>query len=79
MGGMDETVFDRHRCLDPHCGRLFAVVYRRSLEDVPIRMAVACPHCRTWGVVMLPTTTASREADAAWVVALGQQQSALAS
>jgi hypothetical protein len=75
---MNETAFDRHRCPDPHCGRPFAVIYRRSFHDIPVRMAIACPHCRAWGVVMLPTGTA-RESDGAWVLPLAHQQSAFAS
>jgi hypothetical protein len=74
---MDDTAFDRHRCHDPHCGRSFAVIYRRSICDIPIRMAVACPHCRSWGVVMVPTGAGS-QSDGAWVLPLGCQQSAFA-
>jgi hypothetical protein len=36
---------DRHRCSSPRCRRHFAVVYRCSSLDMPIQLALACPHC----------------------------------
>lgn len=67
---MQEADFDRHRCKAPRCGRPFAVVCRRSLYDMPIAMAVACPHCQRWGVVMVPTGAVT-EGDGAYVLPLG--------
>jgi hypothetical protein len=31
------------------------MLYRRSWHDVPIPLAVACPRCGRWDVVMVPT------------------------
>jgi hypothetical protein len=45
------------------------VVYRRSSHDVPIPMAVACPRCGSWDVMMVPTG-AVREAEGTWVLPL---------
>jgi hypothetical protein len=73
---MDATTLDRHRCHARHCGRPFAVVYRRSWHDVPIPMAVACPHCARWEVVMVPTG-AVRESDGAYVLPLDYGVAAL--
>jgi hypothetical protein len=75
---MEATAFERHRCRHPRCRRPFAVIYRRSLQDVPIPMAVACPHCRRWDVVMVPTG-AARESEGAWVLPLDAPATALAS
>jgi hypothetical protein len=46
------------------------VVYRRSLEDVPIPLPVACPSCGSWDVVMV-NTGAVRESRGTWVLPLG--------
>jgi hypothetical protein len=73
---MDDTTLDRHRCHDPRCRRPYAVVYRRSLHDVPIPLAVACPSCGHWDVVMVPTG-AVRDADGAYVLPLGYEAAAL--
>jgi hypothetical protein len=75
---VDDTTFDRHRCRDPRCGRPFAVVCRRSLNDVPIPMAVACPRCTRWNVLMVPTGTV-RDADGAYVLPLDWETARLAS
>ena len=45
------------------------MVYRRSLEDVPISLALACPRCGRWDVVMV-TTGAVRQAQGTWVLPL---------
>jgi hypothetical protein len=45
------------------------VVYHRSWHDVPIPIAVACPRCGRWDVVMVPTG-AVRETPGTWVVPL---------
>jgi hypothetical protein len=66
---MDETTLNRHRCHHPRCGRPFAVVCRTSLRDVPIPMAVACPHCGRWDVVMVPTGAAG-ESEGSYVLPL---------
>jgi len=66
---MSDTTQDRHRCHNPECGRPFVVVYRRSRHDVPIPLAVACPRCGSWDVVMVPTG-ALRETESTWVVPL---------
>jgi hypothetical protein len=73
---MEETTMDRHRCHSPRCRRLFAVVYRRCWHDVPIPMAVACPHCGNWDVVLVPTG-AVREAEGTYVLPLEYQVAAL--
>jgi hypothetical protein len=73
---MDETTMDRHRCHGPRCRRPFAVVYRRSWRDVPIPMALACPHCGHWDVVMVPTG-AVRETEGAYVLPLDYRVAAL--
>ena len=46
------------------------MVYRHSLEDVPISLAVACPRCGRWDVVMA-TTGAVRQTQGLWVLPLG--------
>jgi hypothetical protein len=66
---MSDTTQDRHRCHNPGCGRPFALVYRRSSHDVPIPLAVACPRCGSWDVVMV-ATGAVREAEGTWVLPL---------
>ena len=43
------------------------MVYHRSQHDVPIPLAVACPRCGRWGVVMVPTA-AVRETQGTWVL-----------
>ncbi len=45
------------------------MVYRRSWHDVPIPLAVACPRCGSWDVVMV-ATGALRETEGTWVVPL---------
>jgi len=75
---MDEPTMDRRRCHNAHCQRPFAVVYRRSLMDVPIPLAVACPHCGFWDVVLVPTG-AVRQTQGAWVLPLDYRVAALAS
>jgi hypothetical protein len=74
---MEGTTLDRHRCPHPRCGRPFAVVYRSSFHDVPIPMAVACPTCGCWDVVMVPTG-AVHESEGAWVLPLDYHVVALA-
>jgi hypothetical protein len=66
---MDETTAVRHSCQAPGCGRPFAVVCRQSLHDVPLPMAVACPRCGRWAVVMVPTG-AVRETGGSYVLPL---------
>jgi hypothetical protein len=73
---MDDTTLDRHRCHDPRCRRPYAVVYRRFPHDVPIPLAVACPSCGHWEVVMVPTG-AVRDSDGAYVLPLGYEAAAL--
>lgn len=73
---MDEMALDRHRCHASRCGRAFAVVCRRSSHDVPVPMALACPHCGRWEVVMVPTG-AVRERDGAYVLPLDLSATAL--
>jgi len=75
---MDEPTMDRRRCHSARCQRPFAVVYRRSLLDVPIPLAVACPHCGFWDVVLVPTG-AVRQTQGAWVLPLDYRVAALAS
>ena len=67
--GMDETCAIRHFCQAARCGRPFAVVCRRSAHDVPLPMAVACPRCGRWAVVMVPTG-AVRETEGSYVLPL---------
>ena len=64
---MSEATQDRHRCQNPECRRPYAVVYHKSTHDVPIPLAVACPRCGRWGVVMVPTA-AVRETQGTWVL-----------
>ena len=74
--GMDETCAIRHFCHAAGCGRPFAVVCRRSAHDVPLPMAVACPRCGRWAVVMVPTG-AVRETEGSYVLPLEPQIAAL--
>ena len=73
---MSETTQDRHRCHNPACRRPFAVVYQHSLYDVPIPLAVACPRCGSWDVLMVPTGAVSEDAGT-WVLPLTQGIAAL--
>lgn len=73
---MDDTTVDRHRCHGPQCRRPYAVVYRRNVHDVPIPLAVACPSCGRWEVVLVPTG-AVRDSDGAYVLPLGYEAAAL--
>jgi hypothetical protein len=66
---MGETTQQRHRCHNPRCRRPFAVVYHRSVDDVPISVAVACPRCGSWDLLTV-TTGAVRETPGTWVVPL---------
>jgi len=75
--GMDEPTLDRRRCHSARCRRHFAVVYRRSWHDVPIPLAVACPHCGYWDVVLVPTG-AVRQTAGAWVLPLDHRAAAVA-
>ena len=45
------------------------MLYRRSWHDVPIPLAVACPRCSSWDVVMVPTG-AVLENQGTWVLPL---------
>jgi hypothetical protein len=66
---VDDMALDRHRCSSPRCRRHFAVVYRCSSLDVPIRLALACPHCgRQHELTVL--TGAVRDSDGAYVLPL---------
>jgi hypothetical protein len=76
MQTMDETIAVRHFCRAARCGRPFAVVCRRSMHDVPLPMAVACPRCGGWAVVMVPTG-AVRESEGSYVLPLEPQLAAL--
>lgn len=67
---------DRHRCHAPRCGRPYAVVYRRSFLDVPVPLAVACPRCGCWEVVMVPTG-AVRESEGCYVLPIDRPEVAL--
>ena len=67
--GVDDTTAVRHFCHAPRCGRPFAVVCRISAHDVPLPMAVACPRCGRWAVVMVPTG-AVRETEGSYVLPL---------
>ena len=73
---MSETTQDRHRCRNPRCRRPFAVVYHRSLADVPIPLTVACPRCGRWGVVMV-SAGAVRESPGTWVLPVEHSVAAL--
>ena len=66
---MDRTALDRHRCMDPRCGRAFAVVYSHSSAAAPIWLALACPHCGTQHSLMI-ATTALHVDEAAYVLPL---------
>ncbi len=66
---MDRTALDRHRCMDPRCGRAFAVVYAHSSAAAPIWLALACPHCGTQHSLMIATTALHRD-EAAYVLPL---------
>jgi hypothetical protein len=73
---MSDATQDRHRCHNPECGRPFAVVYHRSWHDVPMPLAVACPRCGSWDVVMV-STGAGGETQGTWVLPLDQGIAAL--
>ena len=73
---LDETIAVKHNCQAPGCGRPFAVVCRRSLHDVPLPMAVACPRCGGWAVVMVPTG-AVRETEGSYVLPIEPKIAAL--
>jgi len=73
---MSEAAQDRHRCRNPACRRPFAVVYHRSVHDVPIPLAIACPRCGNWDVVMVPTGAVDETAGT-WVLPLAQGIAAL--
>ncbi len=47
-----------------------------SPHDVPIPLAVACPSCGHWEVVLVPTG-AVRDTDGAYVLPLGYEAAAL--
>jgi hypothetical protein len=73
---MDDMALDRHRCSGPRCRRPFAVVYRCTSLDVPIRLALACPHCgRQHELTVL--TGAVRDSDGAYVFPLDSEISTL--
>jgi len=72
---MNEATQDRHRCHNPACRKPFAVVCHRSYYDVQIPLAVACPRCGSWDVVMVPTG-AVRETEGTWVVPLAHSGTA---
>jgi len=75
---MEDTIAVRHFCQAPGCGRPFAVVCRRSVHDVPLPMAVACPRCGGWAVVMVPTgTVRESEGSCSYVLPLEPQIAAL--
>jgi len=73
---MDETCAIRHFCQAARCGRPFAVVCKRSAHDVPLPMAVACPRCGRWAVVMV-TTGAVRETEGSYVLPIEPMVAAL--
>ena len=73
---MSDATQDRHHCHNPECRKPFAVVYHRSYYDVPIPLAVACPRCGSWDVVMVPTGAVG-EAHGTWVLPLDQGIAAL--
>ena len=66
---MRDATQDRHRCHNPACRRRFALVYYASWYDVQIPLAMACPRCGSWDVVMVPTG-ALRETQGTWVLPL---------
>ncbi len=66
---MDETIAIRHVCQAERCQRPFAVVCPRSAHDVPLPMAVACPRCGRWSMVLVPTG-AVRETEGSYVLPL---------
>ena len=66
---MEHAALDRHRCLDPRCGRMFAVVYAHSSTAAPIWLALACPYCGTQHSLMI-ATTALHQDEAAYVLPL---------
>ena len=71
---MSATAQDRHRC--PACERHFAVVYQSSPHDVPIPLAVACPRCGRWDVVMISAGAVS-DSPGTFVLPLEQGVAAL--
>ena len=73
---LDDTIAVKHNCQAPGCGRPFAVVCRRSLHDVPLPMAVACPRCGGWAFVMVPTG-AVRETEGSYVLPIEPKIAAL--
>lgn len=52
------------------------MVYHRSVHDVPIPLAIACPRCGSWDVVMVPTGAVDETAGT-WVLPLAQGIAAL--
>lgn len=74
---MEHATLDRHRCMDPHCGRAFAVVYSQSSSAAPIWLALACPYCGTQHSLMIATTALHRD-EAAYVLPLGNGLPAVA-
>ena len=52
------------------------MVYHRSGQDVPIPLAVACPRCGSWDVVMVHSG-ALHDSQTTWVLPLDQGISAL--
>jgi hypothetical protein len=52
------------------------VVYQSSPHDVPIPLAVACPRCGRWDVVMVSAGAVS-ESPGTWVLPLEQGVTAL--
>jgi len=75
-GEMNGTSQDRHRCQNPRCRKSFAVVYHRSCDDVQIPLAVACPRCGRWGVVMVSAGAVS-ESPGTWVLPVEHSVAAL--
>lgn len=67
---------ERHLCSSRRCGRPFAVLYRRDWQDIPLPVAVACPHCGRWDMVCVPTG-GIREADGTYVLPLDYRIAAL--
>ena len=51
-------------------------MYHRSFEDVPIPLAVACPRCGSWDVVMV-AAAAMREKPGTWVLPIENGVAAL--
>jgi hypothetical protein len=74
---MEEMVAIRHSCQAPRCRRPFAVISPRSAYDVPLPMAVACPRCGTWAVVMVSTGTV-REDEGSYVLPLEPREASIA-